>query len=257
MALPFIVDTLDSIPESVRDQYKESDGKFRLDLDGYEDPSSLKSALQKEREAAKQAARQVKAWESIGKSPEEIQELLQAQNKKQEDDLNKAGEWEKLKAQMNDQFGKEKQKLLESLTAKERAIERHLVDAQATAAIAELKGIPALLLPHVKASVKVIEEDGEYSVRVVDASGNPRVNGQGDYLSIKDLVGEMRQSEIFGRAFEATGMTGSGSGQSKSTGGIKDKKLSEMTKADKAKFIGENGLAAWQAKLNNESRPSQ
>src|SRR5690554_4932413 len=157
MPLPLTVDSIDDVPEAIRDQYKEVDGVFRLDLEGYEDPANLKSALQKEREAAKNAAKQVKAWESIGKTPEEIQELLEAQQKKQEEDLNKAGEWDKLKAQMNDQFAKEKEKLQSALTAKERAIEKHLIDAQATAAIAELKGVPALLLPHVKASVKVIE----------------------------------------------------------------------------------------------------
>lgn len=154
---------------------------------------------------------------------------------------------------MNEQFSKEKQQLLDSLTAKERAIEKHLVDAQATAAIAELKGVPALLLPHVKSSVRVIEEGGEYSVRVVDANGNPRVNAQGDYLSIKDLVSEMRQSDIFGRAFEATGTTGSGTPSSKGAGSDKAKKAAEMTSAEKAKFIGENGLDAWRKKLNAET----
>lgn len=253
MPIPLIVDSIDAVPETLRDQYKEVDGKFRLDLDGYEDPSNLKSALQKEREAAKQAAKQVKAWESLGKSPEEIQELLQAQQQAEEDKLNKAGEWDKLKAQMNEQFSKEKQQLLDSLTAKERAIEKHLVDAQATAAIAELKGVPALLLPHVKASVRVVEEGGEYSVRVVDPSGNPRVNAQGEYLSIKDLVSEMRQSDIFGRAFEATGTTGSGTPSNKGGGSDKAKKAAEMTSAEKAKFIGDNGLDAWRKKLTAET----
>lgn len=254
MALPLIVDSIDAVPEAVRDQYKEVDGKYRLDLDGYEDPSALKSALQKEREAAKNAARQAKAWESLGKSPDEIQELLAAQEKANEERLNKAGEWDKLKQQMNEQFTKEKQQLLDSLTAKGRAIEKHLIDAQATAAIAELKGVPALLLPHVKASVRVVEEDGEYSVRVVDASGNPRVNAQGDYLSIKDLVSEMRQSDIFGRAFEATGTTGGSSSQVKGpTGADKPKKAADMSSAEKAKFIGEHGLNAWKQKLLSES----
>ena len=253
MPLPLTVDSIDDVPEAIRDQYKEVDGVFRLDLEGYEDPANLKSALQKEREAAKNAAKQVKAWESIGKTPEEIQELLEAQQKKQEEDLNKAGEWDKLKAQMNDQFAKEKEKLQSALTAKERAIEKHLIDAQATAAIAELKGVPALLLPHVKASVKVIEEDGEYSVRVVGPDGNPRVNAQGDYLSIKDLVSEMRQSDIFGRAFEASGTSGSGTSSAKGSGADKVKKVSEMSSAEKAKFIGENGLEAWNKKLCEES----
>ena len=46
MSLPFIVDSLDDVKEEHRGLYVEEDGKFRLDLDGYEDPKGLKSALQ-------------------------------------------------------------------------------------------------------------------------------------------------------------------------------------------------------------------
>ncbi len=55
MSLPFIVDSLDAIKEEHRALYVEENGKFRLDLEGYEDPKGLKSALQSERDAAKNA----------------------------------------------------------------------------------------------------------------------------------------------------------------------------------------------------------
>lgn len=77
MSLKLIVDSLDSVPDGARDLYKEVDGKFRLDVDGYEDPAGLKSALQAERENAKAATRQANAWKALGKTPEEIQALLQ------------------------------------------------------------------------------------------------------------------------------------------------------------------------------------
>ena len=59
MALPLIVDSLDAIDESQRALYIETDGKFRLDIDGYEDPKGLKSALQSERDAAKTAKQEL------------------------------------------------------------------------------------------------------------------------------------------------------------------------------------------------------
>lgn len=210
MALQFVIDSLDAVPESVRTLYQPEGDKFRLQLEGYEDPTGLKSALQKEREAAKNASKQSQAWASLGKTPEEIQQLLDLQRKSEEDKAAKNGEWDKLKVQMQEQFGTERSKLESALKAKDGAIERYLVDAQAVSAISELKGVPALLLPHVKAAVKVVDDDGEYVTRVVDANGNPRVNSKGDFLTIKDLVSEMRQSDVFGRAFEPTGTTGSG-----------------------------------------------
>lgn len=59
MPLPFIVDSLDAIKEEHRALYVEENGKFRLDLDGYEDPKGLKSALQSERDVAKDAKRKL------------------------------------------------------------------------------------------------------------------------------------------------------------------------------------------------------
>ena len=43
-----------------------------------------------------------------------------------------------------------------------------LVENEATAAVAEAKGIPDLLLPFIRDQVKVVEEDGEFKVFVVD-----------------------------------------------------------------------------------------
>ena len=59
MALQFVVDSLDAVEESARGLYVEADGKFRLNVDGYEDPAGLKSALQKERDAVKAAKTQL------------------------------------------------------------------------------------------------------------------------------------------------------------------------------------------------------
>lgn len=59
MALQFTVDSLDAIDEGVRNFYVEDNGTFRLNIDGYEDPAGLKSALQRERDAAKEAKRKL------------------------------------------------------------------------------------------------------------------------------------------------------------------------------------------------------
>ncbi|MBB1599488.1 hypothetical protein [Variovorax sp. UMC13] len=209
-AIPMTVDAIDAIPEAQRGLYKESNGKFVLDVDGYEDPVGLKSALTKEREAAKNASKQVAAWAALGKTPEEIQALVEAAAQAEQDKLGKSGEWDKLKQQMADQHKAELGKKDERINVLTKSLERRLIDADATAAIAAAKGVPMLLLPHVRASVKVIEDGGDFKVQVVDAAGNPRVNGKGEFLSIADLVGEMRQSEVFGRAFEASGTTGGG-----------------------------------------------
>jgi hypothetical protein len=219
MALQFIVDSLDTIPEAQRALYVKDGDKFRLDLDGYEDPANLKSALQKERDAKRDAVAMAKAWKDFGKTPEEIQTLLEAHAQTEREKLTKAGEWDKLREQMTTQHTAELTKREESATKLRGQLERHLVDAAATAALAAAKGSPDLLLPHVKTRVKVVEENGEYAVRIVDAAGNPRVNGKGEFLSMSDLVGEMRQSEVFAPAFLAPGASGGGARQTSAGGG--------------------------------------
>lgn len=211
MTLKLIVDSIDTLPEAQRTLYaKTEDGKFRLDLDGYEDPAGLKSALDKERKAARDAVGLSKAWKELGKTPEEIQELIEARKRDEADKLTKAGEWDKLRAQMTEAHNGVLSKRDEREGKLTKQIERHLVDAAATAALASAGGNAELLLPHVKARTKVIEDAGDFVVRVVDAGGNPRVDGNGEFLSIKDLVSEMRQSDVFAPGFKAPGTTGGG-----------------------------------------------
>lgn len=213
-AIPMSFDKLDLIPEAQRTLYKESNGKFVLDVDGYEDPVGLKSALSKERDRANAAEKQAKAWAASGKTPDEVAALIQSAAQAEADKLGKSGEWDKLKDQMATQQKAELSKKDERILTLTKSLERRLIDADATAAIAAAKGVPALLLPHVRAAVKVIEDGGDFKVQVVDAAGNPRVNGKGEFLSIADLVSEMRQSDVFGRAFEPSGTTGGGAANS-------------------------------------------
>lgn len=217
--LELTLDKLDDVPESMRGLYAEQDGKFRLKVKGVEDTSGLKSALEKERRDRSAFEKQVKAWQTLGRKPEEVADLIKEREAQEHADAEKKGEWDKLKAQMNEKHAVDLKAKDDELAKMRMAIERHLIDASATRAIADAKGVPTLLLPHVRSSVKVIEENGEFQVRVVDAKGDPRVNGKGDPLGISDLVGEMRQSDVFGRAFEGSGKTGSGMQPNSTAGG--------------------------------------
>ena len=243
MALALTVDTLETVPEPQRALYKEVNGKFTLDVEGYEDPTGLKSALEKERQAARNASAQVKSWQALGKTPEEIQALIASQEQAERDKLTKNGEWDKLRDQMLTQHRVELSKKDEAISSARQALDKHLVDATAVSAIAAAKGSSVLLLPHIRQSVRVVEENGEFAVRVVDRLGNPRVNGKGEFLSIDDLVSEMRQSDEYGRAFDATGTTGSGSQNggpgTSGTKTIKVQQFEALTPKERARKMSE------------------
>ena len=200
----------DSLDEGIRGLYEEKDGSYQLAVDGIEDTGGLKSALEKERKSRADFEKLTKQYQGLGKSPEEIAELLKKQEETEREKLENKGEWEKLKAQLLESHKKELTAQEETVQKMKAALESYLVDASATEAIASAKGIPQLLLPHVKSAVKVVEEDGKYHVRIVDKDGSPRMNSKGEYIGIKDLVSEMRESDVFARAFEGNGTSGSG-----------------------------------------------
>lgn len=234
MTLPYTVDSIDTIPEAHRGLYKEAGGKFTLDISGMDDPVGLKSALTKEREAVKLANRQAAQWTALGKTPDEIAALLALQATAESDKLAQAGEWDKLRKQQTDLHDAAIATMTQAGVAKDLTLSKHLIDSAAVSAIAANKGSSALLLPLIRGATKVVNENGVYAARVIDEAGTPRVNSKGEFLSINDLVSEMRQDVDLGRAFEPSGTTGSGA-----SGGGGGSSLKSIASTDKAS-IGAN-----------------
>ena len=193
----------------------------------------------------------IKSWEKLNKSTDEIQAMIEEFAKIEEGKLTQAGEWDKLKAQMNSKHGDELKALQAKLDAKDGELksvitlsDSRLIKTEATAAIAAAKGVPELLLPHVQQFLR-IDEKG--NVVVVDAQGGPRVNGKGDPLTINDLVNELKASDLFGRAFEGSGNSGSGSRPTAGAAGSKpqskyQKRSDFKSEKERADFIDSEGL---------------
>lgn len=118
----------------------------------------------------------------------------------------KNGNFEALEKNLRDELTKREQKIE---LFKNKAIQAK-VDADLKSAIAEAKGSTELLLPILKARVKgSFNEEGELVIEVVDPDGKAMYEG-GNAASVKDLVTSVKNNEIYGRAFEGTGASGSG-----------------------------------------------
>ena len=68
MALKLTVESLDGLDDSVKSLYKEDNGKFRLDLDGYEDTTGLKAQRDALLNEKKEAQRKAKEAEEAAKT---------------------------------------------------------------------------------------------------------------------------------------------------------------------------------------------
>ncbi len=221
--LAAVLDSLDGVPEELQSLYVEEDGKFVLDADveGHPKAGALKRALDRERRRAKDAEDRI----PDGFDPDRWAQLLALEEEAQKGRLTdkQREEFDNLKGQLEGQFQKRAEKYEGRITRLEGALERALVTAQATEAIARQKGSVRLLLPHVQRHATMVEDGEDFTYHIVDEKGHTRLGEEGN-MTFDELVGEMRTSDDFAGAFEGTGSSGGGappSGRPASGGGSK------------------------------------
>ena len=216
MALKFVLENLEEVDEGLRSHYTAGDdGKFRLGVEGGEDTGALKRSLElakKERNDAKALAAKYKDVDA-----DEYTRLKQEHEERELSSATKKGEYEKLKIQLVEKQTTELASRDKREAVLRGGIERYMIDAEATRAIAAAKGEPELLLPIVQRFTRVVEEDGKFELKVVDKNGDPRLGEKGDPMTFPQLVEELRQDKKFGRAFEASGASGGGAPSGRGT----------------------------------------
>lgn len=261
MALKAIVEKLEDVAEPMREHYRAgtadegTEGKFVLGVEAVsgftlENVDGLKSALGKERTRADKAEGLTVKFKDLDPDKAraamtELEELKKLDPSAEADKIANT-KFEAAKAQLLEKHASELTERDERNKHLSSTVESLLIDAAATAALAEAKGSVELLLPHVKSHTRVKEVDGKFVVEVVDKDGNGRIgDAKGTPMDIKGLVAEMRQSSTFARAFDGSGQSGGGTQAGQGTGGTGDLKRSQMTAKDKADYIGEHGQAAF------------
>lgn len=189
---------------------------------------------------------------------EKYQKMLEDEAHRAEQKAKEAGEWDKLK----EQLAQKHEERINQLIAKHEdqvknlsgerdgmrsTLESHLVDNQVLSEIVKAEGIPELLMPIVKRSVRLHEEDGKYSVNIVDADGNSRIGDEkGSPMTIAQLLGELRESDTFSPAFKGSKATGGGAAGSNGAGSAGNKTRSKMSREEKSLFIREHGLERYE-----------
>lgn len=155
-----------------------------------------------------------------GIDPEEHKALKTAAEEAEKKKAAAEGNWKALEQQLQERHTKELGKREDRIKGLSAALERELIDAAATRAIAAEKGAVDLLLPHVRTRMRVVEEDGSYVAIVVDEKGNQRIGEKdGTKMSAEELVREMKSGEKYARAFDGSGASGSGASRSEAGGG--------------------------------------
>lgn len=167
---------------------------------------------------AKAAKKALDAYKGV--DPAKYRELEEAAAEAERKRAEATGDWKTRETQLLAKTQQEIDARDGKIKALSGALERRLIDAEATTALAAAKGSPKVLLPHIKNHVRVVEEDGEFVVQVVDAKGNQRIgDAKGSPMTIAQLVEEMKADPEFARNFEGTGSSGGGAPRSIVSGG--------------------------------------
>lgn len=238
MPIEQIFEAKDAAPEFLRPLLVEQDGKFVFQAELPHEVQGLKTALDKEREEKQKLAKLAKQFEGIDAA--KARELLSAKAQAEEEKAKAQGDWENWKAQMQSQFDQEKHTLTEQISTLERDLAEQMITATATAVIAEAKGIPALLLPHL--SARVVVENGKREVRIYDVAGNVRYGKEGRPMTIAERVEEMKSDPIFGRAFEASGNGGSGAPPIQTGPGARNVSWMELSPTERLNAARQAGI---------------
>lgn len=87
------------------------------------------------------------------------------------------------------------------------------LDSLVTSAISKHKGVPELLKPVVQSRIKAeFNETGDVDVTVLDKNGKPYYK-DGEEATVENIVEELKSDELYRRAFDGTGSSGSGTRQ--------------------------------------------
>ncbi|MCU4582879.1 hypothetical protein KTJ32_17935 [Acinetobacter gyllenbergii] len=207
MSLPFIVDSLEQIKEEHRALYVEENGKYRLDLEGYEDPKGLKSALQSERDAAKTAQRELqrlqKQFEGI--DPEIVKKVFAQLDQDEEAKLIAEGKVNEVIQKRTEKMREEHAKLLNAETTRANNAEAYankfkqsVVQGQIVQAAVELEALPEATadIAFLAQSKFALDEDGK--AVAVDESGEVVIGKDGKTpLSPKEWVESLREQKPY------------------------------------------------------------
>lgn len=213
MALKLFLDSLDGVDEGVKSLYTEHDGKFKLAVDGLEDTSGLKSALEKERKARRDAEARAKS----ALSDEEMEEVERLRS-----EAARAKGADEIVNQIKARHQKELDARIKEAQAYRATLEKTVLESTATQLLAKHGGNVGLLMPHIMGALRVEESDGQFQVVPANAA------------STDEVVASLKTT--FPAAFADSGKSGGGASGGGAGGGNKSGDL-DGSKADRAAYF--------------------
>jgi len=162
-------------------------------------------------EQKRKAREQLEAYGEL--TPDEARELAKAKKKAEEEAAKKAGDFDKLKAQLEEAHTKQMKQVAAERDELQTALEHELIEKAAIEGITEAGGFAKVLKPHVIGKMRLHKtDDGKRLAVVLDESGQPALkkgaSNPTDFMSVKDFVASLKDDDEFSHAFKGAGASG-------------------------------------------------
>ncbi len=246
MALPLIAESLDAIPEAFRGEYTETDGKFKLNVDGVEDVTGLKNTLAKFKADQKAAADKLKAFEGV--DPDEYKTLKQEREALEEAKLKAEGKADELAQRKIEKALAAKNKEIEAFKQEaelarqeSQSLKHSVLDGHISKAVAGIIHTSAIDDAQMWAR-QLFTLKGTEAV-MLDEDGNVKLGKDGKTpYSPKEWIEEMREQKPhwFPASSSGGGASGSGFGTS-SKKAMTTTAFNALSPKDRAKFMADGG----------------
>lgn len=176
MAILEIIDNLDNVPEDEKSNWTEVDGKFQRDVE-IPDVSKLKSALQKERDAAKKYAEDLAKFKDI--DPEKYAEMVKAH----EAGLTDKERYENALKKKDAEIAKVKADGDAKVNDLDEKLRKFHLDKEARKAALDAGVIPEDIDDVLLLTAKNRRLDDDGNIIVVDDDGDPTAKSLKDFYS--------------------------------------------------------------------------
>jgi len=212
MALALTIEKLDGLDPKVASLYVEKDGKFVLDVDGMEDTSGLKSALEKERKSARDAERRLAALKDV--DPDEYARLKAEAAERETKKLTEAGEFDKLREKWQKERDAEKADFDRRIAEKDLLLRKFRLDDTVRAAALKAGVIPEDLEDVMTITAKFFQLAEDGALQVLDDKGEVTPKTVEEFFT---KVFKEKKPKFYA----ASGNSGAGTGASSGGGGPK------------------------------------
>jgi hypothetical protein len=208
---PAVTD-LSEVPEPFHGLYQQDGDAYKMapEVFAHVDPRGYNEVLENTRKKLATYRKQAEEFLPLGANADEIRNKLTQLEELASKGGKDAQAFEKWKSDLETTSSAKLAVKDQELSDMMASLQEHLVDSEAIQAITSNDGNPVLLSDTVKKQTRVVNENGKYLVRVVDREGDPRSNGAGGYMTIKDFVAELKSKPDYAGAFRASGNTGTG-----------------------------------------------